>query len=741
MESLLYTWGRFVAGRRGRWVTLSIWIIIAGVLSMIWPSVNSVEDNAAAQLPKDIPSVQASAIEKEQFPSDAGTPLLIVWNDSKGLQSDDFNKIRQLYQHLSEEPLKQQSFIPPLQKATDVALSQSVSKDGTTLVTPIFFRQNAEEGALNADLASLQKQVGKQAITNNLKDKGLHVRFTGPIGISTDAKALFGKADITLLIATILLVLILLIVLYRSPILAFVPLVAVGFSYGVISPILGLLGDKGWITLDTQAVSIMTVLLFGAGTDYCLFLITKYRESLLEEKDKHIALSGAIKSAGGAIMMSALTVVLGLSTLFLAHYGSYQRFAAPFSLAILIMGIAAVTLLPALLTIFGRVSFFPFIPRTPAMLEEHASKKQKPLRQRTTQSQFSEKIGKLVTQKPWLIIIICVIFLGGLASFSAKIAYSYDLLESFPKDMPSREGYTLISDKFSSGKLAPMKVIVDSEGRKTNVREVLQSLSYVKEVSVEQSGLKDHNIKGYDVTLKGNPYSPKAMNDVPNIKNKVVNALKQAHIQNATEKVWLGGETASLYDTKQVTDRDKHIIIPVVIGIIALLLILYLRSIIAMLYLIITVLLSYFSALGSGWLILHFGFDASTMQGLIPLYAFVFLVALGEDYNIFMISSIWKKSRIMPLHQAISNGVQETFSVITSAGLILAGTFLVLATLPIQVLLQFGTVTAIGVILDTFVVRPLLVPAITAVLGKYAFWPSLGKNRPMMLKREKHPHP
>lgn len=165
------------------------------------------------------------------------------------------------------------------------------------------------------------------------------------------------------------------------------------------------------------------------------------------------------------------------------------------------------------------------------------------------------------------------------------------------------------------------------------------------------------------------------------------------------------------------------VIVPVVIVIIAALLLMYLRSIVAMVYLILTVLLSYLYALGAGWMIIHYGMGVPAIQGLIPLYAFVFLVALGEDYNIFMISSIWKNRRTMPHCQAIANGVSETSSVITSAGLILAGTFAVLATLPIQALVQFGIVTAIGVLLDTFVVRPLLVPAITTVLGRFAFWP------------------
>lgn len=219
------------------------------------------------------------------------------------------------------------------------------------------------------------------------------------------------------------------------------------------------------------------------------------------------------------------------------------------------------------------------------------------------------------------------------------------------------------------------------------------------------------------------PYATKAVAKVPEIKQAVTEALRETNIEKVEDHIWLGGQTISLYDTKKVTDRDAKVIIPSVILIIGILLLLYLRSIVAMVYLLGTVLLSYTAALGAGWLMIHFGYGTDAMQGLIPLYAFVFLVALGEDYNIFLVSSIWNKRKRMSLKEAVAGGVVQTGNVITSAGLILAGTFAVLAVLPLEVLVQFGTVTAIGILLDTFIVRPLLVPSITTVLGRFAFWP------------------
>ncbi len=727
MKNPWYLYGTFVGGLKTRWITLVIWVLLTIVLSFTWPAINSVEDDTAADLPDSSMSQQADRLIKKEFPNDAGIPVLIVWHKDNKLNNQDYQVIQTVYKQLKDKPLTKQSTLPPFDTIPEQALSQSASKNGTTLVTPIFFDKNAGTETLQGNMDELKKIVkstlNEDPFKRKLSDSGLHVRLSGPVGIQTDAVSLFSQADVKLLIATVLLVLVLLILLYRSPVLAVLPLIVVGFAYGIISPTLGFLADKGWITADAQGVSIMTVLLFGAGTDYCLFLISRYREFLLHEKNTFKALQLAMKESGGAISMSALTVVIGLGTLLLAHFGSFHRFAVPFSLAVLLMGIAALTLLPALLAIFGRAAFYPFIPRTNEMTDEWAKKKGKTIKLRKSQGVFSKALGRLVTRRPWTVIITTLILLGGLAAVVPRIQYTYDLLESFPKDMPSREGFDLISDHFSPGGLAPIQIVVDTNGKDISLKKELEQLSFVAEVTEPVQGKYNHQLQMYEVSLAENPYSIKALSRIPELRSHLKKTLTNASVQDTENHVWIGGETASLYDTKVITERDESVIIPVMICIISLLLLVYLRSIIAMIYLILTVVLSYFSALGAGWLILHFGLGAPAIQGAIPLYAFVFLVALGEDYNIFMVSEIWKKKQTQTHLDAVAGGVVQTGSVITSAGLILAGTFAVLATLPIQVLVQFGIVTAIGVLLDTFIVRPLLVPAITAVLGRFAFWP------------------
>ncbi|TMV47709.1 MMPL family transporter [Paenibacillus mesophilus] len=740
MSKTLEKYGKSVTGPRGKWITLVLWIVITGALSVLLPTVNSQENNNAANLPDSYPSVQAEAVAEREFPNADGIPALIVWHRESGITDDDLKMVQNMAETFTAKPLPEQTALPPYHQMPLPALKGQLSDNKKTLVTPILFSKQAESDRLKENFAAIRQQAAGQAgydpFAEELSSQRLIARVSGPAGISVDATALFKNADVSLLIATVLIVLVLLLAIYRSPILAFIPLIAVGFAYGVTGPILGFMAKEGWIEVDSQAISIMTVLLFGAGTDYCLFLVARFRQLLTAEPDKWTALKQAISGSSGAIAMSGFTVVLSLAALLLADYGAVKRFAVPFSLAILIMAIASLTLVPAMLAILGRGSFYPFVPRTAEMIRERAVKKGKPVPQPRNRRTIGARFADLVVRKPWTVIVVTVLVLGGAASFAPSVNYTYDLLSSFPKNMPSREGFALIGESFSPGSLAPVKVMADAEGKTAEWQGALRKLPYVDEVSAPQKGKQNPNIVAMDVQLNVNPYDNEAMEHIPELRAAMEAALSDAGVSGVHDRVWIGGQTAEQHDTKRAGDRDELLIIPVVIGLIALLLLAYLRSVVAMLYLIATVVLSYGSALGLGWIVLHFFMGADAVAGAIPLYAFVFLVALGEDYNIFMISSIWKKRKEKPITEAIRQGVSETGGVITSAGLILAGTFAVLATLPIQVLLQFGIITAIGVLLDTFIVRPFLVPALTTVLGRAAFWPGAGATRTADGRRE-----
>lgn len=705
-------------GKISRWVTLAVWIAAAVLLTLTLPAASDKVLNNADNLADSAQSIAAAAVLEQYFPNSSGVPALLVWQREGGLDEDDFRVMQSLAEQLTNEPLPAQEAILPLHMLPPAALQAMTSEDGSTLILPISFTQETETEILKENLLAIKKNVNELAQTDVFAaqvDQGLIARFTGPVGISVDAADLFLDADIALLIATVLLVLVLLLFIYRSPLLAIIPLIGVGFAYLVTSPILGWMASQGMIAIDSQSISIMTVLLFGAGTDYCLFLITRYRDELMHVRSTTAALMQAFKGASGAIAMSGFTVVIALLVLLLAQYGSSHRFAIPFSLSILIMGLASLTLVPAILAIFGRASFYPFVPRTDEMEQERAAKRSKPVQPRKEQHRRWKRIGAFVTEKPWTVIVSSIVILFALGLAALQTEYKYDLLSSFPDDLESRQGFAIIGEKFSEGELAPITVATTADA--ASIRETLSEHELIHHATDITASEVDARYSSFELILNIDPYSNEAMD--------VIAVLdKQLEQEAGAGNYWIAGQTAQQYDAQQVQTRDNMVIMPVVIALIVLLLLAYLRSIIATFYLVVTVLLSFAASLGLGWIILHnlLGYDA--IQAAIPLYAFVFLIALGEDYNIFMISSIWKKAKTMPLKQAIKEGVGQTGEVISSAGLILAGTFFVLCQMPLTILVQFGVITGIGVLLDTFIVRPFLVPAITQVCGKWAFWPS-----------------
>lgn len=729
MSKPLQKFSESVSGKKSRWVVLSLWLIAIVILTILFPQVNGMENQTGDDLPEYSEARQASELIAEKFPSDSGIPLLIVWQKNYGLTPQHLKDIQTLYANLEQNPLDGQSTLLPYHRMPLQVMYDGVSENRTSLVTPIFFDSDTNTETLKENLAVIAEEVesitGDNAFEESTNSNELTARFSGPVGISVDATDLFKSADFKLMAATVILILVLLLVIYRSPILAVVPIIVVGIAYLVISPALGAFVEQGWITKDAQAIAIMLVLLFGAGTDYCLFLITRYRDILLDEENKFVALSKAFVQSSGAIFMSAATVMVGLATLALADYGAFQRFAVPFSFAVIIMGIAVLTVLPALLSLMGRFAFWPVVPRTEAGEKAHAEKKNKPAKARKENHRFMRKIGRFATNRPWLVILTTGIVLIVLAFYSTQIKYSYDLLSSFPEDIQSREGFAIIEENFTPGELAPVQVLVDTDGeRNVDITRELEDLSYVEVVKEMRVSEVDSNLQLYELDLNKNPYNQDAMDDVRNLREKLPAMLEDEGIDNAEDAFWVGGETANQVDTADVQMRDESVIQPVMIVIIALILLVYLRAFFTTLQLMVTVVISFFAALGAGWLILHNFFGADAIASSIPLYSFVFIIALGNDYNIFMISDIWKARKSgASLKDSIVAGVAQTGAVITSAGLILAGTFAVLATLPIQLLVQFGVVTAIGVLLDTFIVRPLLVPAITVVLGRWAYWP------------------
>ncbi|MCM2677568.1 MMPL family transporter [Shouchella plakortidis] len=367
--------------KKAAWITLGIWILAIISFQLLLPASGDYTDDTVEPLPSDQPSIQAAATMEEYFPNSDGLPGLITWYRESGLEEEDITAIQELSQSLTDNELNAQEMAVPYQEIPLPALQEMISEDGTTFIQAILFKSNVTADETKAGLTELEERasdiLGENPFEQALDSNELVTRATGPAGISVDATELFADADVSLLIGTVLLVLVFLLIIYRSPILPLVPLLAVGAAYAVATPILGWMAKSGIISYDSQGIAIMTVLLFGAGTDYCLFLIARFRLFLYEEQNRLKAIRLALSDTAGVIGVSGLTVVSALMALLVSQYGTIHNFAVPFGLSIFVMMISSLTLVPALLSLIGRTAFYPFVPRTEEMEHKRAKKKKK----------------------------------------------------------------------------------------------------------------------------------------------------------------------------------------------------------------------------------------------------------------------------------------------------------------------------------------------------------------------------
>lgn len=696
-----------VAGARARYLTILMWVALAVVLSLVFPAASAVEAPNPSNLPAASQSVVAAALSQRAFGGASQTPGVLVFFAQNGLSATELGLISGYLDATAHMPLPGEVGKPAFAGLPGPALAAVTRAHGTTLAVPMSFHATSDATKLAALLkavgSSLETSFGTNLLRRPDTTGALIARFTGPMGIAADTSSLFSNADVTLLAGTTMLILLLLVLIYRSPVLPLIPLIGVGFSYVVTSALLGALAKTHAIVIDAETVSVMTVLMFGAGTDYTLLVVARYREQLGRLADHRAALRAALEGSAGAVAMSAGTVMLALLALLLAKYGPEHRFAVPFALGVGMTALASLTLVPAILAVLGRRAFYPRIPRPG-----------------TIQAARSGWLVPFVTRRPWIVLVGATALLGVLASFAPSIQTSFNLLSALPQSSQALQGYSLLSRAEGAGALGPVTVLVRGPGASSDLRAALLRAPDVKAVAApHRVSLHGTLLAAYDVTLTEDPLSNAAIAALPGLENAARGALGAS----PGTKVYLSGPTAQNADSASLVARDTRVVIPVVLAAIALLLLLYLGSVVASAYLIATVVLSFAASLGLGWIVLHDVIGVPSLAGGLVLYAFVFLVALGEDYNIFMVSRIWQERAIRPMNSAVAEGMRATGSVITAAGLILAGTFTVLTGLPLQILLDFGVVAAVGVLVDTFVVRSVLVPAITLLLGDRAMWP------------------
>jgi RND superfamily putative drug exporter len=673
-----------VAGRRAKWVVALAWLaVVVGAFAANLPKkFSDAEKNESTSfLPGEAESTKALAVTKRLQGGELA-PLVIVYHRDGGLKRADRRAIARDRKALNAEHLRATSPFgrPVFSRGHDAALViAQIKSDGEadTIIDPV------------------------TAVRKRMKSHhgGLVAKVTGGAGYSADAIKVFEGINGTLVGAAFLLVLVLLILIYRSPIFWLIPILSVGFAEIATRAIGYGLTTQG-VTVNGQSSSILSILVLGAGTDYALLLVSRFREELRHHADRHEAMALALRTAGPAIFASGLTVIAALLCLMLAKVNGTSGLGPIGALGIAIAMVAMLTLLPALLVITGRWVFFPFKPRfDPAAPTDHTG--------------LWRRLGDRIAKRPrrvWIGVVALLLVLSlGVLNFDDGLTQG----NSFRDEVEAVQGQKLLGASFPSGANAPTDVVVRDLLRVEAVRTALLAVPGV--VSVAPAGSSSNTIL-LRVVLKPEPFSTEAFALVPK--------LRAAARRAGGPGTLVGGATAVEADLREAAARDTRVIVPLALLVVFLILVGLLRAVVVPLLLIGTVILSFAAALGVGAVVFDvvFGFPGSDPS--LPLFAFVFLVALGIDYNIFLMARVREETRRHGTREGMLRGLAVTGSVITSAGIVLAGTFSVLGVLPLVFLTEIGFVVAFGVLLDTFIVRSVLVPALVLAVGPRVWWPS-----------------
>jgi RND superfamily putative drug exporter len=695
----------FPGTRRGKWIVFGLWILLVfgGSAAGLPTKFQEAEENESTSfLPEDAESTKALKVT-ERLQDGEVAATVVVYRRAGGLTPADRSEITRDVGELNGITREYRNTTP--------FGEPQVSRDGTTALVTNQIRGTGE----SADIIDPVEDYRDAVSADGKAPGGLEVKVAGPAGLSADAIKVFEGINGTLLVSALGLVIFLLIVIYRSPVFWFFPILAVifaeiatrSFGYG--------LTELG-VTVNGQSSSIMSILVIGAGTDYALLLVARYREELRRHEDKHEAMQIALRRAGPAIIASGLTVAVALLSLMLAKVNGTAGLGPTGALGVAVAILAMITFLPALLTIVGRRPFWPFIPYGP----DHGVHGRIEKRFAARAHQVDETHGAWRRVGDWVAAHPRRVGLGGLALLTVMalglLNFSTGLTTSntFRDSVESVEGQELVAQAFPSGQAAPTDIVLRDASDVPAVARAAAAVPGVAEVPprpVEQ-GEAGVLLAAF---LEEDPYSTKAYDVIPRLR---------AAVREASPGALVGGPTAVERDLRDFATDDTLLLIPIATVIVFLILMVLLRALVAPVLLILTVVASFLAALGVGAIVFDviFGFPGSDPS--LPLFAFIFLVALGVDYNIFLMARVREEAMKHGTREGMLRGLAVTGGVITSAGIVLAGTFAVLGVLPLTFLTELGFVIAFGVLLDTFIVRSILVPALVFDLGPKIWWPS-----------------
>ena len=665
------------------------------VFAFVGLPLEATETTPTNGLPDSAESVQAAKIQENFDVVEGSAAFIVYFSDTEFTQTQlewiqgafDPQKMmpsggaNEKFLEFSNAEVMGEKFVPPA----------AISEDGTTALITVPL-DATDDFELTTERVETMRELAPEAMP-----AGIDVYVTGPEAFIKDVGSIFEGADFLLLAFTAGVVAVLLLVTYRSPVLWLIPLAVVGTADGMAGILARRVADFLGFVPDGSVTGILSVLVFGAATNYALLLIARYREELLNFEDRREAMRVAIRGAGPAILASGSTVAVALALLLLAEIEGRQVLGLVSAVGIVVAMVAGLLVLPSALVVFGRWIFWPFVPRVGGKNPYEKS--------------IWSKLGNAVSKKPLAVAAIGVAILGGLASGGLGIKNGLSATEIFIEKPEAVLGQEVLADAFPAGSATPTFVVVETE-YVDEARELVD-IPGVAEISDGQS---DANYSELRLVLDADPESNEALEVIRDLR-VILDELPDGAI------ALVGGQDASTLDVTDATARDQALLVPLILVSVFLILILLLRSLAAPIFLMIAVVGSFFSALGASWLIFQYVYGFPALDLTVLILAFLFLVALGVDYSIFLVTRAQEEARLLGTRAGMRKALGATGGVITSAGVLLAAVFTVLGVLPLIALAQVGTIVGIGVLLDTLLVRTIIVPAIAFVTGKKFWWP------------------
>ncbi|RKQ93084.1 RND superfamily putative drug exporter [Solirubrobacter pauli] len=699
-----------------RWAVIGLWLLLAAaMLPLQGPLQSRAADESDTFLARGSESAEAKRVIEAHFRAGSESAAVIAYFREGGITSDDRLRIADDMNRICAA-----GTIPTL-KSVGSPYGLACGDDDPLDLSPggpgLLTSSDASVALASASLTDDSTPVAEAAaatirsiVPSPDGDKsGLRAWVTGEVGFEADRSEAVKTIDETLLLVTCGVLILLLLAIYRSPLMALVPIFVVGVAYVVAGGSTYLLVRAGVTTVSGQSTAILIVLMFGAGTDYCLLLVARFRDELRRTADVDAAIRRASERTAPAILSAGAIVVAAMLVLVVADYNATREMGPILALGIAVMVVAGLTLLPALLGVLGRRAFWPAVPRV-----EERPRPVAPLWRR---------VGQLVQRRPALVAagVTALLVAGALGNLGGR--EPLDFSESFRSPPESVGGEQLISERFIPGRAAPVELVMPygdreavlgglTSGARTAVEE-----AYLFAASVPKREGGESELALAQAYLKLEPFSDAATDAMPELRRVAREAA-------GGERVLLGGEVPEAYDTREALKRDNRIVVPLGLLLILVILGVLLRAVVMPLYVIATVILSFGFALGVSSLIFTHVMGQPASDQTLEQFAFIFLVALGVDYNVFLLARIREERvRASSTRDAVVTALERTGGVITSAGLVLAATFSVLMALPLESLFQVGFVVALGLLVDTFLVRALLVPSLAVLLGERNWWP------------------